>query len=578
MEAASHTIFDPLPARGAVIATHTAPAMEKDVLARLREAEAGAEAASRLAENPQALSFLAGAFTLSPYLRDCALIEPKNLVLLLSAAFDAQAQALVVETATAWRQAEGEAVLMTALRRAKRRIALCLGLADLGGWMPPEQVTRQLSLFAGAALQSAVSFLLRGMHEAGRIALPDPQEPAADSGLVVLGMGKFGAFELNYSSDIDIILFFDAECPALRQCDDPTSLFVRLAKQLSKIMQERTGDGYVFRTDLRLRPDPGSTPLAIPVETALNYYAAYGQNWERAAFIKARAVAGDIAAGENFLRELVPFVWRKYLDFAAIQDVHSIKRQIHAHKGHGEIAVKGHNIKLGRGGIREVEFFVQTQQLIAGGRREPLRVRSTIDGLAALEADDWITAEARATLSRAYWFLRRVEHCIQMVSDEQSHTLPEDDAGLARIAAMMGYETAAAFTEALTATMRQVEHIYAELFESAPQLSGQGGNLVFTGDDEDPATVETLARIGFKRPSQIISAIKAWHYGRYPAVRSSQAREMLTELTPQLLETFSQTTDPDHAFTGFDRFLQGLPAGIQFFGILMANPKLTRLL
>ena len=566
----------------AVIAGCGDGSIEAEILAKLTELATGNPQAGMLVEafqsGSEALSFLSGAFSLSPFLRDCALIAPANLLRALDGPFDVIAGAITAETATLWRSAESDADLMADLRQAKKQMALCLGLADLGGWMEAQDVTRHLSLFADAALSAAVNYLLKAQHAAGRIALADTDDPSAGSGLIVLGMGKYGAFELNYSSDIDIILFFDDERPALAACDDPVSLFVRFAKQLNRLLQERTGDGYVFRVDLRLRPDPGSTPLAIPVDTAMNYYAAYGQNWERAAFIKARAVAGDLEAGGAFLRELSPFVWRKYLDFAAIQDVHSIKRQIHAHKGHGEIAIKGHNLKLGRGGIREIEFFVQTQQLIAGGRREQLRVRSTVEGLQRLRDDGWISADAAERLSAAYWFLRKVEHRIQMVADEQSHALPEDDAGLERIATMMGYGEVVLFTDALVATMREVERFYAELFEQAPQLTGQGGNLVFTGDDEDPQTVETLSRLGFEKPSQVISAIKAWHYGRYPAVRSSQAREMLTEITPQLLEDFSTTGNPDQAFIGFDRFLQGLPAGIQFFGILKANPNLTRLL
>ena len=216
-------------------------------------------------------------------------------------------------------------------------------------------------------------------------------------------------------------------------------LFARLTRRLVRILQDRTEHGYVFRTDLRLRPDPGSTPLAIPVEAALNYYEGRGQNWERAAMIKARPVAGDIAAGEAFLKELQPYVWRKYMDYAAIADVHSIKRQIHAHKGHGEIAVKGHNVKLGRGGIREIEFFVQTQQLIAGGRFPELRGRETVPMLEELASHGWITAEVRDALIAQYWFLRSVEHAIQMVADEQTHTLPEDDEGIERIARMLGF-------------------------------------------------------------------------------------------------------------------------------------------
>ncbi len=204
-------------------------------------------------------------------------------------------------------------------------------------------------------------------------------------------------------------------------------------------MSERTSDGYVFRTDLRLRPDPGATPIAIPLEAALSYYESMGQNWERAAYIKARPVAGDIVAGEAFLKELAPFVWRKYFDFAAIADVHSIKRQIHAHKGHGQIAVLGHNIKLGRGGIREIEFFVQTQQLITGGRDTRLRGRATLDMLDQLVGSGWVEPQARDDLREAYLFLRDVEHRIQMVADEQKHTLPQTKEGVEVIARMMGF-------------------------------------------------------------------------------------------------------------------------------------------
>lgn len=525
-----------------------------------------------------ALAEIASILSLSPYLRDCALINIEYLTKSLSGHFDRTLEEVISSTNHAWEESDTEADLMQKLRKAKRQIALTLGIGDLGGWLKPEEVTRYLSQFADATLESTSNYLLQELHKAGKIDLSDPNNPSKDSGLIVLGMGKYGAFELNYSSDIDIILFFDLTQKIVIKSDDPTSIFVRFAKQLSRILQERTGDGYVFRVDLRLRPDPGSTPLAIPIETAFNYYEAYGQNWERAAFIKARSVAGDKVAGNAFLKDLSPFIWRKYLDFAAIHDVHSIKRQIHAHKGFGEIAVKGHNVKLGRGGIREIEFFVQTQQLIAGGRREQLRVRGTINGLKALCADGWIDKETASNLERAYWYLRAVEHRIQMVADEQSHTLPEDEEGLLRIANMMGQRTTEDFSNEITSVMRLVEKSYAALFESAPALSAEIGNLVFTGDDEDPETVNTLAELGYAQPIQIISTVKGWHYGRYNAVRSSQAREVLTELTPTLLGAFSDTQNPDQALFSFDQFLSGLPAGLQFFSILKTNPNLIHLL
>ncbi len=556
--------------------------VEAEILDKLSSASDDFPLAGKICEllksDTASLRFLASVFSLSPYLKDCALIQSDLLAQVLSVPFETGLTKTIEETRIAWRTHTSTSDLMKALRLAKRRISLTLGIADLGGWLHPAQITRALSEFADAALGAACDHLMAELHRSGKVKILDEGNPCDASGLIVLGMGKYGAFELNYSSDIDIILFFDLSCKIEVTGDDPTTVFVRFAKQLSRILQERTGDGYVFRVDLRLRPDPGSTPLAIPVETAFNYYEAYGQNWERAAFIKARAVAGDIQSGNNFLSELSPFIWRKYLDFAAIQDVHSIKRQIHAHKGHGEIAVKGHNVKLGRGGIREIEFFVQTQQLIAGGRREQLRKTGTIEGLNALSADGWISQQTADELTTAYWYLRSVEHRIQMVADEQSHTLPEDDAGLERIAFLMGAKSAEEFSEKITEVMRLVGSHYAALFEKSPELSGRGGNLVFTGDDDDPGTVNTIAEMGFKQPSQIISTIKGWHYGRYNAVRTAPAREMLTELTPGLLEAFSETQNPDVDFFAFDRFLAGLPAGIQFFSILKSNDNLIRLI
>jgi len=551
-----------------------------ELRARLK-AEGLGDFAADLAAREDIAAFLGAVFSLSSFLRDVALVRPQLLVAALSKPFDEAFDDAVALAEAAGREAASESELMARLRLARRQAALTCGLADLGGWWDCEKVTASLTAFADSCLRAAISFLLRGVHEAGRIELPDPLDPGKGSGLIVLAMGKYGAGELNYSSDIDLILFFDPDAANLKT-DDPTSLFSRLARSLVRILQERTGDGYVFRVDLRLRPDPGSTPLAIPVATALTYYEAYGQNWERAALIKARAAAGDIAAGKSFLKELAPFIWRKYLDYAAIQDVHSIKRQIHAHRGHGEIAVAGHNVKLGRGGIREIEFFAQTQQLIAGGRVPALREIRTVEALAALEREGWIGEGARTDLTEAYWYLRAVEHRIQMVADEQGHTLPEHKEGLKRIALMMGDKDADAFAARLTAVLKRVEKRYAGLFEKAPELTGKtggrGGNLVFTGDADDPATVATLSALGFGKPSEVIKIVRGWHYGRFPAVRTAQARELLTELTPVLLEAVAATGEADATLFAFDRFLSGLPAGIQLFALLKSNPGLLRLM
>ncbi|MCX8998442.1 bifunctional [glutamine synthetase] adenylyltransferase/[glutamine synthetase]-adenylyl-L-tyrosine phosphorylase [Rhizobiaceae bacterium BDR2-2] len=541
------------------------------------------EIAALMAGESPLRRFVVAALTLSPYLRDMTAADPKPLAMALSTPLETLVEQGIRDARESWRGVDGgpaptEGEVMTRLRIAKRRVSYIVALADLARLFSARETTRWLSLLADASVAAAIDHLLLAGHEAGKVRLKNLDAPSEGSGVVVLGMGKLGAYELNYSSDIDLVVFFEPLADLLPDPDDGTEILGRMMRRLVRIMQERTGDGYVFRTDLRLRPDPGSTPLAIPVDAALLYYEGRGQNWERAAFIKARPIAGDLEAGESFLKELTPFVFRKYLDYAAIADIHSIKRQIHVHKGHGAIAVKGHNVKLGRGGIREIEFFAQTQQLIAGGRMPPLRVRATEDALAALAAAGWIDAATRDELTDCYWFLRDVEHRIQMVRDEQTHILPETESELKRIAFMLGFADAAGFARRLEDVLRTVEQRYANLFEQESRLSAGDGNLVFTGQKDDPGTLETLRRLGFKRPEDMSRVIRTWHNGRYRATRSVEARERLTELTPELLRVFGESRQADDALLRFDSFLAGLPAGIQLFSLLGNNPALLALL
>ncbi len=398
------------------------------------------------------------------------------------------------------------------------------------------------------------------------------------AGYIVIAMGKYGAGELNYSSDIDLIVFYDPERTRLAPEVEPQSFFVRLTRDLVQLMEERTGDGYVFRTDLRLRPDPGATQLALSREAALIYYEGVGQNWERAALIKARACAGDLEAGRRLLEDLAPFIWRKYLDYAAIADIHAMKRQIHAHKGFGRIAVAGHNIKLGRGGIREIEFFVQTQQLIAGGRQRDLRTSQTLEALKRLAARGWIKEAVGAELAEAYLFLREIEHRLQMVADEQTQEVPDDPQRLLSFALFCGFADMEAFAAALRARLETVQRHYAALFEDSPELTPGGVNMVFAGEEDDPATVAALKAMGYSQPGQVLATMRGWHHGRYPAVRTPRAREMLTEVQPLLITALAGTADPDRAFASFDRFLSELPAGVQLFSLWRANPNLLRLL
>jgi [glutamine synthetase] adenylyltransferase / [glutamine synthetase]-adenylyl-L-tyrosine phosphorylase len=527
---------------------------------------------------PAVRDLLAGMFGCSPYLSGLVNRDPVRLLRVLDAAPEMHLTGLSRDLGAAVGSAPSFADAMRALRLFKAEVALLVALCDLGGVWPVMQVTAALTSAADAAVTAAVRFLFAQAVAKGDWLGQNRDQPEANSGYIVLAMGKFGAGELNYSSDIDLIVFFEPDLVPLKAGLEPLAYFVRMTRDLVRLLQERTGDGYVFRTDLRLRPDPGATHVAMSTPAALNYYESFGQNWERAALIKARAVAGDIERGNGFLQELAPFIWRKYLDFAAIADIHAMKRQIHAFKGFGHIAVAGHDIKVGRGGIREIEFFVQTQQLIAGGRQTDLRTPQTLAALSKLAERGWIKLAVEHDLAGAYRFLRRIEHRLQMIADEQTQALPESAEDLERIAHFAGFPDTPALAGALMAELGRVQKHYAALFENTPDLSRDGANMVFAGEADDPATVAALAAMGFTNPSQVIASVRGWHHGRYPAVRSPRARELLTEVQPLLIDELSKTADPHLAFISFDRFLAELPSGVQLFSLLRANPSLLRLI
>ena len=552
-----------------------APAEARRRLAALLETAAAAELKPEL-ERGRTRDVLLGLADHSPYLWALVREDPERLVRLLrrppGELLDALVRALCV------RRDEHEADLMRALRRAKRELALLIALADVGGLWDVVAATEALTRFADAAVSAAIDFLLRKHARAGLLALdPDAPDPGNGSGVVVLALGKHGARELNYSSDVDLIVLYDPAAASIPPGTEPGPLFARLTRALARLMQERTSDGYVLRVDLRLRPDPASTPVALSTSSAYQYYETVGQNWERAALIKARPAAGDLKLGERFLAELAPFVWRKYFDYASIADIHAMKRQIHAVRGHEQVVVPGHDIKLGRGGIREIEFFVQTQQLIFGGRRAQMRGPRTLDMLERLCADKWVSAEAVDDLAQAYAFLRRVEHRLQMVADEQTQRLPFERPALTRFAKFCGYARLDGFAADLTHHLTRVEHHYARLFEDAPTLSAAKGNLVFTGVADDPATLTTLSALGFQRPEAAAETVRGWHFGRRAAVRSPRAREVLTELTPALLEAFAGSGDADAALQAFDEALARMPASVELLSILRSNAALREL-
>nr|WP_295892276.1 bifunctional [glutamine synthetase] adenylyltransferase/[glutamine synthetase]-adenylyl-L-tyrosine phosphorylase [uncultured Devosia sp.] len=515
---------------------------------------------------------------LAPYLLGLAQQNADWLVATLADSADGAFADIIDIVETLGRTASSEEALAPVLRIAKGRTALLAALAETGGAWTTAQSTAALSDLADAALDASLNLLMRQAAEKGQLTIPAAEATAANSGLAIFALGKHGGQELNYSSDIDIVAFYDLEKGVLADPSEATRFYSRMVQKLVGLMEDRQAHGYVFRTDLRLRPDPGSTPVAISFDAALAYYESRGQNWERAAWIKARACAGDRQVGEAFLRALAPYVWRKHLDFATIADIQAMKRQINISKNVGDIRVEGHNVKLGRGGIREIEFFTQTQQLIAGGRDKSLRVKPTAHALAALADANWITPKAATELTQTYWYLRAVENRLQMLRDEQTHVMPASAEEVAVIGRLVGEPDLRAFEASYRAALERVVGYYSELFTEGESLGSGEGNLVFTGSDDDPGTVETLATMGFADPSKAIETVRKWHYGSYPATRAAAARAHLTELLPALLTTLSGAGNADEALAKFDSFLSRLPTGVQLFALLRSHANLRTLL
>ena len=519
-----------------------------------------------------ALAPIAGA---SPYLGGILRREPRLLADLLASDQDARLEDLLARTRDAG-ALELDAA-RPALRRLQAELHLLTALCDLGGLWSLDQVTGALARFADAAVEASLTVAAGAEQARGRLLAPVDPDRGPVPGLFCLALGKHGAFELNYSSDIDVSVFYAPQDLPVAPGWEPETAALRLTRTFADLLQQRTEDGYVFRVDLRLRPDPSSTPAAMPVAAALDYYESVGQNWERAAMIKARVCAGDRGAGAAFLAALQPFIWRRSLDFAAIADIHAIKRQIHTYKVDDRLSTPGANLKLGRGGIREIEFFAQTLQLILGGRDESLRAPRTLAALAALEQAGHVSPACAADLTAAYVELRGWEHRVQMLEDEQTHVLPEDDAVRGRVAALSGFADLAAFDGEVEAVLRRVNGRYGELFADDEPLSSSFGNLVFTGVDDDPETLKTLARMGFSQPASVSGAIRSWHHGRIAATRTERGRALFTRLAPQLLEAARATGAPDAAFMRFAEFFSGLSSGVQIQSLFLAQPRLFEL-
>jgi glutamate-ammonia-ligase adenylyltransferase len=549
--------------------------------------EAIGETEARLLRKPGVLPMLRCLGGNSPYLAALALREPDTIRHLATTGPDAafaHSLSCLTHTSPSGRRPD----IAMALREAKRVGALIAAIADVGGMWPLETVTGALSELAEATLRLAIRHLLLAAHGTGEIRLQDPDRPDLNCGFVALAMGKLGAAELNYSSDIDLILLYDATASVYaggRVADSIGSFTSRLARDLITLMEARDANGYVFRTDLRLRPDPAATPPAVSLHAALIYYETMGQNWERAAMIKARPIAGDLPLGHRFLDAIRPFVWRRGLDFAAVADIHAMKRRIDVAKKTAlsrvddpALRIAGHNVKLGEGGIREIEFLVQTLQMVWGGRDPTLRIKPTLPAMERLVETGYLEEASRLRLEESYRFLRQVEHRLQMVNDRQTHNLPERPDEMNRIACFMGYPDSPAFALDFLRHVDVVRANYQAVFEHVPDLPGTevvGPELDFRGDDpEPPPTIAALRGLGYQDTKRIMTAVRGWLAGRVRALRSSRARDLMITMVPSILVTLGRQPNPDEAFNRFDRFLSALPAGVQPMSLFQRNPML----
>jgi glutamate-ammonia-ligase adenylyltransferase len=465
------------------------------------------------------------------------------------------------------------------MRQAKRQVALAVALGDIGGVSPLSRVTGALSRLAEVTLQLGLRHLLLAAHARGTIRLPEPEaDQTHGSGLIILALGKLGGRELNYSSDIDLIVFYDPAAIA-HPPETIGAIYTRLARDLVRLMEARADGSYVFRVDLRLRPDPAAMPLAVSVPTALTYYETVGRNWERLALIKARPVAGDIGLGASLLDALRPFVWRRHLDFAAIADIHAMKRRIDAHRGGPLPAGRDpvarlltHDLKIGRGGIREIEFLAQSQQLVWGGREPMLRIGATLPALRLLTRLRHMSSETAATLTRAYRFLRQVEHRVQMVADRQTHALPATTEAFAALATFMGFASPEAFANTLLSHLLAVQALYDRFFEADDEADSLEVGAI--GAPPPETTVARLTGLGFTDPLRVIEIIRRWMAGRPRALRSERSRALLEALLPRILEAIAVQPQPDQTFARFDHFVARLPAGIQLLSLFRRNPAL----
>lgn len=445
------------------------------------------------------------------------------------------------------------------LRRQRQGVALVTALADLAGLWDLTRVTRILSDFADHALDQAIA-----------AAIEERVPGAPNQGFTVIALGKHGGRELNYSSDIDPIFLFDPQTLPHRERDDVAEAAVRYGRRVIELLSALDADGYVFRVDMRLRPSPEVSPIVLPVEAAISYYESSALAWEQAAFIRSRVCAGDRALGDYFLNAIQPFIWRKSLDFGQLKNITAMTAQIRDHYAKGQKIGLGYDLKRGHGGIRECEFFAQAHQLIHGGRDVALRNPDTREALAALAAAGWIKAEEAEALDAAYEQLRTVEHRLQMHSDRQTHSIPDNPETADAVARLHGLADA----DALIALIRPIATSVAAIYDRMVDASGSDGPRM--AEDGLPLE-EQLSDLGYADPAAVMQRMARWRSGNIRAIRSPSARDAFEAVLPALLKALATAPDSDRAIARFDNMIEAMPSAINVFRLLEARPGLLQL-
>jgi glutamate-ammonia-ligase adenylyltransferase len=519
-----------------------------------------------------------------------------------------------------------EDACLSGLRTYRNREYLRIGTRDLLALASLEETTQDLSALAEAAVQMAYTYTRAKLRTWYGEAVYDDGSQQRPLGFVVFGMGKLGGWELNFSSDIDLIYLYERDAGPTtggsKGAVEPRAFFTQLAQGMTRVLSDLVSGGRVFRVDLRLRPDGMNGPIVNSLPNTLLYYESWGQTWERIALLKARPIAGNKELGEQFLQEIAPFVFRRYLDFTTIEDIKEMKARVERSLRGAERSQR--NVKLGRGGIREIEFVAQALQLIHAGKDPHVRERSTLRGLDRLVEGKYLTAGDRDSLRDAYRFLRQVEHKLQIVQDRQTHSLPDDDDGIRALArrlrlveqsAVSSQQSAvssqrsnpgmdnsspttpnpqpltpnpqppqdevAIFWSTLRTHTAAVHQIFRSLFH-APETTADGHETeiaaLFQDLHHEERTLWRLQQLGFRDLEESYRNLRLLHDGPPHSPASPKRRKILYALAPVLFRQVSHAADPDRALAMMASLIASIGARSSFLSLLRENPQTLRTL